>query len=151
MKFQRKDRKSSLFWGFLGALTILSACRFGLGTLTNPGPGFMPFLGGLIMVVLAIVLHLQSLRSDAEGEKELVQIGNYRILLSILCLILYSLFFRRIGFISATFLLLTLLLQIYERKSWLTSAFVSLVAITISYMIFVVWLKVQLPKGFIGF
>ena len=151
MKFRKKDEKSSYFWAFLGVLTSVTAYRFGLGRVTNPGPGFLPFLGGLIMVILAAILYLQSVRSEAGGEKELLQIGNRATLLSTLCLILYSLFFRRIGFVSASFLLLTFLLQIYERRSWLTSAFVSAATVFIAYMVFAVWLKVQLPKGFIGF
>lgn len=150
MKIQGKDKKSGLFWVFLGSLTCITAYRFGLGTMSNPGPGFLPFAWGLVMIMLSAALFIQAMRSEAGGEREVLQIGNGRILLSIVCFILYALAFRRVGFILTTFVLVISLLQIYEKKSWLTSLVISAITVFVSYMIFVVWLKVQLPKGLLG-
>lgn len=151
MRLRKKDRKSSFFLACLGIFTAVTAYRLGLGPLTNPGPGFLPFIGGLMMILLSVIGYLQALSPSAEGEKELIRIGNRKILLSAICFILYAFFFRRVGFIVANFLLLTFLFQLLERKSWFVSAFVSAATIFVSYLIFAVWLKVQLPKGFLGF
>lgn len=151
MKLRRKDRKSSIFLASFGTLIAVTAYRFGLGALSDPGPGFLPFLGGVIMILLSAIVYLGASRGDPESERELIQIGNRKILLMTACFVLYALSFRKFGFILANFLLLTILFQLLERKSWFASLFISAATIFVAYLIFVVWLQVQLPKGFIGF
>ena len=150
MNLRGKDKKSSFFYASLGAVVSISSYRFGLGTLTNPGPGFLPFAGGLLMILLSAIIYLKSSEPDAEGEK-LFRVGNQRVLLITLYLILYALFFRKLGFLLGSFILMSLLFQLLERKSWIGSVFVSAATILVSYVIFVVWLKVQFPTGFAGF
>jgi putative tricarboxylic transport membrane protein len=151
MKFRGRDKKSSLFWAGIGVIVVITAYRwYGLGTLTSPGPGLLPFLGGLVLVLLSVIIYLHALRPDAKEEREFVQIGNRKILLLIFCLILYAFFFKKVGFALANFLLLTLLFQLLERKSWIVSGLVAAAIIFVSYLVFVVWLEVQLPRGFIG-
>ena len=151
MNLRGKDKKSSFFYAGLGASIAISACSFGLGTLTNPGPGFLPFTGGLLMILLSGIIYLQARSPAAEGEKELLQIGNRKIFLITAYLILYAVFFRKVGFLLGSFILMTLLFQLLERRSWFGSLLVSATTIFVSYMVFVVWLKVQFPKGFFGF
>jgi hypothetical protein len=56
-----------------------------------------------------------------------------------------------VGFIPVTLLLFIFLLGIIEKKRWFFTVFVSIVVTVIAYSIFEVWLKSQLPKGFLGF
>ena len=149
MKLRRKDKKSSIFSACFGILAVITGYQFGLGTLTSPGPGFLPFAGGLVTILLSVIIYVQAL--GGEGEKDLFQIGNAKILLSLICFVLYAIFFKRLGFILANFILLTILFQLLQRKSWIGSVLTSAVTIFAAYLIFIVWLKVQLPKGFIGF
>ncbi len=151
MKLRGKDKKSSLFLACVGALTSIRAYHYGLGSLTTPGAGLLPFGAGLMMILLALIVYLQSFGRGAEGERELIKIGNRRIVLTALLLILYAFTFRKFGFTITTFPLLAILFQVQERKSWLVAVVASAVTVIVSYLVFAVWLKVQLPKGIVGF
>jgi len=151
MKIRGRDKKSSVFLICFGALIVVTAYQFGLGSLTQPGPGFIPFGGGLFMILSSVVVYLQARTQGAESERSFVRIGNRKIVLFTILLIPFILSFRTLGFILSNFLLLAFLFELMERKSWFASALVSVVSTGIGYLVFAVWLKVQLPKGFIGF
>jgi putative tricarboxylic transport membrane protein len=152
MQVKSRDKKSSIFWALLGTVAVLTALRTGIGTLTSPGPGLLPLIGGLLMILLSIVVFAQAFSREArESEQKRVRIGNWRIWLVTLCLFLYAFALRRLGFTIATFLLLGFLFQLLERKSWLKTALTAAATIFAVYMVFNVWLQVQLPRGFLGF
>ncbi len=152
MQVKNRDKKGSIFWAILGLLAVITAVRTGVGTLTSPGPGLLPLIGGLLMILLSLIVFLQAFRPESkESEGTSVKIGNWRIWLVTVCLVLYAFSFSRLGFTLATFLLLGFLFQLLERKSWLKTAFAAAGTIFCVYMVFYVWLQVQLPKGFLGF
>lgn len=151
MKFRGKDKKSSLFLGCFGILVALTSYGLGLGTPNQPGTGLLPFSGGLIMILLSVIVYFQAIRFGAEEEKELIQIGKRRTFLFIIILFLFALLFKKVGFFVTNFFFLIVLFQLLERRSWRASIFFSATTTLVTYLIFVVWLKVQLPKGFIGF
>ena len=59
---KREDIGSSLFWLLLGAGVTYAGWDLGLGKLRDPGPGFMLFWVGLIMVGLSLAILLAALR-----------------------------------------------------------------------------------------
>jgi len=62
------DRTSSLFWLLVSILVFAESIRIGLGTVKNPGMGFMTFGASGILGVLSLVLFFQ-----ASSRKEDVQ------------------------------------------------------------------------------
>ena len=62
-------------------------------------------------------------------------------------LFLYALSIGWIGFFSSTFLLFLAWLIAVEREKWLTIGLVSILGTLSLYVIFIVFLKVPLPKG----
>lgn len=151
MKVYNKDKKSSLFFLFFGVLTAITAYRFGLGSLTSPGPGFLPVAAGLVMILLSGITYLQGTRSEAGRDSEPIRLANLKIVILTLSLFVYALFLKRIGFILTNFLFLVFFLQLLRRGAWYSCVLVSTITMVASYVIFVVWLKVQLPTGFLGF
>ena len=63
-----RDKWSSLVWLGIGLLICVGSLELSLGTFHHPGPGFLSFFAGLIVGVLALVVHLQSRRAP-EGDK----------------------------------------------------------------------------------
>ena len=152
MKLRHKDKKSSLFWFILGVMAVITARRTGIGILTNPGPGFLPLVGGLLMILLSLIIFIQAFSREAkEAEKGWIKIGNWRIWLVTVCLFFYAFSLNRLGFVIGTFLLLVFIFQLIERKSWLWATFTAAATIFAVYMVFYVWLQIQLPRGFLGF
>ncbi len=54
------DRISSLVWLAVGLVTVYGSFPLGLGTLREPGPGFLAFLAGSFVSLIAIIIFLQS-------------------------------------------------------------------------------------------
>jgi hypothetical protein len=65
-------------------------------------------------------------------------------------MILVTLFFSRLGFLLSSFLLMLALLRILGVKRWTFNLSLSFITAIVCYFLFVQWLKIPLPKGWIG-
>jgi putative tricarboxylic transport membrane protein len=150
---KNNDQRSSLFWLAAGLAIALYSGKYGLGSLSIPGPGFLPFLSGLAIAGLALVVFLQQFSKRERGKiKDLWQTGNWPTMLMVLgALVLYALLLNYIGFLLDTFLLIAFLLRVIEPMSWKKVFAGAILAAGGAYVIFQLWLKAQLPTGFLGF
>ena len=144
-------------WDLLVALfsvVIIESYRLGLGTLHQPGPGFLFFWAGIALGIMALVVLIRAWISQKAGEPEISIFGTQntrKIILVLISLFLYAMLMETLGFILVTLLLFIFLLGIIEKKRWWFTVFVSVVVTVIAYLIFEIWLKSQLPKGLLGF
>ena len=141
----------ALFWVALGILVCYGASQLGLGSVTEPGSGFIFFWSGLILVILSLIALAESLRSSEEIAQETGGMNWAKIGLVLFSLVLYAFFFERLGFVAATFVLLMFLLRWIERITWARSLGVASAAALGSFAIFELWLNIRLPKGILGF
>lgn len=141
----------ALFWVALGILVCYGASQLGLGSVTEPGSGFIFFWSGLILVILSLIALAESLRSSEEIAQETGGVNWAKIGLVLLALVLYAFFFERLGFVATTFVLLMFLLRWIERITWARSLGVASAAALGSFAIFELWLNIRLPKGIFGF
>jgi putative tricarboxylic transport membrane protein len=150
---KNNDQRSSLFWVAVGLAIAFYSRKYGLGHLSSPGPGFLPFLTGLAITGLALVVFSQQFfKPGREKIRDLWQKKNWPTVLMVLgILVLYTLLFNFLGFILDTFLLIAFLLRVIEPMSWIKVLGGATGAAGGSYVIFELWLKAQLPKGFLGF
>ena len=142
---------SALFWVAVGILVCYGAIRLGLGSVTEPGAGFIFFWSGLILVLLSLTVLAESLRSSEDSVQEMGQMNWAKIALVLLSLLLYAFFLERLGFVLITFVLLSFLLGWIERINWTRSLGVASAAALACFAIFELWLKIRLPKGLFGF
>jgi hypothetical protein len=144
------DQSSSLFWIAVGIGIAIRSIKYGLGTFHEPGPGFITFFAGAILTFLSLALFFSSF-SDQEkrgGLRSLwagLEVG--KVLYVILLLVAYALLLKSIGFLISTFFLLSLLFRVKGNYRVRTILFMSLLVTVVSYVIFEIWLKAQLPKG----
>jgi len=150
---KNNDQRSSLFWLAIGLAIALYSVKYGLGKFSSPGPGFVPFLSGLALAGLALVVFLQQLsKGSREKLKDLWVKKNWpSIMMVMTALVLYTILFRFLGFLLATFLLTAFLLRVMEPLSWKKVLAGAIGAAIGSYAIFQLWLEAQLPAGFLGF
>lgn len=145
----RFDR-SSLLLLFFSVFICLDSYWLKLGTPSSPGPGFFSFGAGLILGVLSLIEFFKS--SVEKHEQKKIERGEkYKIVLVLAALAAYGLVLEWIGFLLSTFTLLIFLLRVIVPQRWtrvLVTAFLSSLC---SYLLFEVWLKAQLPRGFLGF
>jgi hypothetical protein len=150
---KNNDQWSSLFWLVIGLAIALYSMKYGLGKFSSPGPGFMPFLSGLTLAGLALVVFFQQLsKGRKEKLRDLWSQKNWTTIMLVMgALVLYTIFFRFFGFLLDTFLLIAFLLRVMEPLSWKKVLAGAIGAAIGSYAIFQLWLEAQLPKGFLGF
>ena len=140
-----------MFWVAVGILACYGATRLRLGSVTEPGAGFIFFWSGLILVLLSLVVLLDSIRSAEDAVQEMGEMNWAKIALVLLSLLLYAFFLERLGFVLTTFVLLSFLLGWIERINWARSLGVASAAVLACFAIFELWLKIRLPKGIFGF
>jgi hypothetical protein len=150
---KNNDQRSSLFWLVIGLAIALYSTKYGLGSFSSPGPGFMPFLSGLALAGLALVVFFQQLsKGGKEKLRDLWSQKNWPTIMMVMgALVLYTIFFRFFGFLLDTFLLTAFLLRVMEPLSWKKVLAGAIGAAIGSYAIFQLWLEAQLPAGFLGF
>jgi len=150
---KNNDQRTSFIWLVIGLAIALYSMKYGLGTLSSPGPGFMPFLSGLAIIGLALVVFFQQLaKGSREKLKDLWAQKNWLSILMVMgALVLYTVLFRFLGFLLDTFLLIAFLLRVMEPLSWKKVLVGAIGSALGSYIIFQLWLEAQLPKGFLGF
>jgi putative tricarboxylic transport membrane protein len=141
----------ALFWVAVGILVCYEATRLGLGSVTEPGSGFIFFWSGLTLLILSLVVLAGSLRTPADTIQQMAEMNWMKIALVLLSLLLYAFFLERLGFVLTTFILLSFLLGVIERTSWGRSLGVASAAALGSFVMFELWLKIRLPKGIFGF
>ena len=145
------DNASAFFWIVVGILACYGATGLGLGSIAEPGAGFIFFWSGLILVILSFMVLVQSVRSTEDTAQGTAEISWSKIALVLLSLLLYGFFLERLGFVFSTFLLMSFLLGWIEDTNWSRSLAVASTAALASYGIFELWLKIRLPKGIFGF
>jgi putative tricarboxylic transport membrane protein len=144
-----RDLISSLFW-FAVAIyfSIEGFIHLTVGTLSQPGPGFFPFLGGVVLGLLSLIQLLKSIKT--RDSISLPGLKSPKFLLAIGATLAYLLLLEQIGFVTITFLFLFLLFRL-EYKRWVISTALALAGAVSSYALFRLWLKTQLPAGPFGF
>jgi hypothetical protein len=146
---------SNLVWIGFAAIVCFGGLKLGFGSFHQPQAGFMPFLSGLVLGLLALVDLISGVINHWKGEKADKEIwANIhwgKLLLTLVTLFIYTVFFNTLGFIIATILLLLFLYQVMEPRPWWVVFVASLITTGLFYVGFKIGLDSQLPGGFLGF
>ena len=150
----RANQVSSIFWLILGLGVVYGSYRLGLGTLTHPGPGFLSFWCGVILAVLSVLVFIQGGIVRREGNqtklRQLWMEARWsKCIFLVLAVLAYALTFTYFGFLLSTILLLIFLFEAIEPQKWVVAIGGAILASLISFIVFALWLDVQLPRGFI--
>ena len=145
------DQISSIVFLIFAIITVYLSARIPMGNVNTPGPGFLPFWLGILLVLISTFLWIQSAKQDIPeprpralsvknpGAKEVVWTASF--------ITAYSLLMEHFGFVFCTLILLFLLFRMIGKQKWLVSIVWTILVTLASHLIFAVALKVQLPKG----
>lgn len=151
---EKADRASGLFWLIFSVFISYQSYKLGLGTLHQPGPGFLFFWTGIVTALLSLPVMVRSLRKRSPGEAResiFLRWNATKVVLVLISLFLYGLLMERLGFLIVTLLFFLFLLGVLEKKKWSFAVLVSLIVTAASYMVFEMALQSQLPKGLLEF
>jgi hypothetical protein len=147
------DQTSSLFWLLVSISVFAESIRIGVGTVQNPGMGFMTFGASGILGVLSLVLFFQaSLPKEDVPHKPLFAGRMWRrVLFVLLALTIYARVMPILGYLISTFLLMSLLFWVLERKRIGFVLLYALLTTLFTHLVFSKWLNCQFPHGLFGF
>ena len=144
------DQISSLVWLAVGIGISITSLKYGVGDFISPGAGFITFFAGTLLALLSLILFLISIRNrePRNGLKTLWEgLSVGKVIYVVVLLILYTLTLQYLGFLIATLILLVFLFRIKGTFSLPKTFLLSLLISAGAYLVFQVWLQVQLPKG----
>ena len=143
------DRVAGSALVLLAVITAWETRRLPLGTLHNPGPGFMPVLLALILGALGIVVVLRGGSSPRLAELRWPEARHSAAILIGCAVAAFAL--ERLGYRLTVIVLLAFLLGVMERKRPAVVAAVALGLSFGSFFLFSNLLRVPLPRGPWGF
>lgn len=138
-----------------GGLTALLSSKMPIGTFRMAGTGLFPLILGIILMVLSgtfvLRIFFQGREEQVKKEARPESTGSpIQLILFLGAMVLATLFFNRLGYPFTSFLLMLALLRILGIKRWGLNILVSVVTAAGTYFLFVKWLNIPMPKGWIG-
>ncbi len=144
------DRASSLFWLAFSIAVFIESLRLGIGTLQNPGMGFITLGASGILGILSLALFIKATVCKEISFSEHIFAGRLwkRVASVVIVLVLYAGVMPVAGYLIASFLLMMFLFWIVRGQRWWWVVVSSLSATVATYYVFSVWLNCQFPRGF---
>ena len=150
---RRADIVSGLLFGVLGGVAANHARGFGLGTLAEPGAGFFPFWGGVVVAVCStaiIVNSVMRLRAGWRGDALAppLAVPNWRkAVMCVIALLAYAAVLPWFGFAISTFFAMFALSRFDPRTSWRDSLWIAGIGAAGFWLLFVRLLGVNFPRA----
>jgi hypothetical protein len=146
------NKVSSLAWLMASIAIIAGSSAYSLGTLSRPGPAFLPLGCGIIMTVLSLVVFGQAVLRDKgkatkNEEGSLLTARWPRLVAALAILFAYAFLLEFFGYLMMTLVFMLFVLKVVEPVDWRTAILEAGLAAGGSYFLFEFWLKVPLPKG----
>lgn len=145
-----------------GAATAAAALQLTLGTLRAPGSGFFPLVLGVLLMGLAaghgIRLYLARPEAPAQPKPPVAPAaesrraaGTWRVILFMGVVALATALLETVGFALVSFFMMLGLLWILGSRKLGVAGPIALATAVLSELVFVRWLHIPLPAGWLGF
>lgn len=137
-----------------GGITVLLSLRMPIGTFRMGGTGLFPLILGILLMFLSVLFLLRlflktrsTLEISSAGE---ITGSSRQLVLFFGAMVLVTLLFNRLGYPLSSFLLMLVLLKTLGMKRWSFNILLSFGTAAVCYFLFVQWLNIPMPKGWIG-
>ncbi|MSP95816.1 MAG: tripartite tricarboxylate transporter TctB family protein [Betaproteobacteria bacterium] len=153
----KADIISGLLFGVLGGVAANHARSFGLGTLAEPGSGFFPFWGGVMVAACSAAIVVSAMARLRAGWRmaplpTLPAVPNWRkAVMCVAALLAYAALLPWIGFAISTFFTMLALSRFDPRTAWRGSIAIAGIGAAGFWLLFVRLLGVSFPQAPVGF
>lgn len=141
------DRVSSLVLVVFALLAVNEARKLRLGTLGNPGPGFVPLSLAVALALVSLLLLWRALREPVMPAPPTEPGERWKPVVSLVALAAYTFALEPLGFVLATAALLFFFFRVLDGQRWWIALASAIVVSALSYLIFARALHVRLPEG----
>jgi putative tricarboxylic transport membrane protein len=146
----RAEKVTCLLFVVFSVVIGFEARKYPLGTIDNPGPGFLPLLLGVAMAVMAVALAVRVWRNgEAEAHRPFWpdKGGLSKVSLTFATILLFTALLEITGYMVNILFLFLILLRPIGRQKWVWSMAISIGATVVAYLLFDRWLMIPLPRG----
>lgn len=152
---KRVDVIIVIFWIGFSLFIMFLSNRYGLGTFHAPGPGLMPFLTAVLLLLISFYLLIRSIfkrgkMKAAAAKKEEGEVSYRKVSAVLVSLFTYALLLERLGYVIATLLTMIFLFRSMGLKRWRSILFGGSLTVLVSYFLFT-YLGVRFPAGILRF
>ena len=150
LKTQRSaDIASGSFLALLGLVTLFASTKIKGGMEERLPPRTLPYVIGSLILISGVILAIRSWRS--RGETLEIKWPNrpatFRILVTLISLLLYIALMGPLGLPISTFLFVSFLIWYLGRYRILYALFIGFLSGLISYLLFIYLLELSFPVG----
>jgi putative tricarboxylic transport membrane protein len=143
----------------IGLVYWIMALNMPRGRLSYPGPGLFPTIIGIFLVATALGCLLQEILPRKRGagpsasplpDQDPTATGDRIVKNTFLLMALmigYTLALKPLGFLISICVFMVIAIRIFGYRRWVPALAMATVIAAISYVSFVLWLKVPLPLG----
>ena len=148
------DKWSGAIGILVGVAFCIASINLGLEEVHHPGPGFLPFIIGAVLICLSSIMLFSALwkKKVTRGERIPQEMRKYQKGgLILLDLVFYNIALSFLGFSVTTFLFVFFLMKMVEAQRWTVTTVMALCSAVGFDLVFRLWLKIDLPTGPWGF
>jgi hypothetical protein len=126
--------------------------RLGLGSFSDPGPGFVPLGSGLLIGIFALLISAGVGRMEKEVKRDLStgRIAWGRVGAILTSLAAYAGLLNILGFHLVNVLWLSFVCKRMGKMSWGAALGISFGSTFLSYFLFEYYLSIRFPRGIFG-
>lgn len=149
----QRNAISSMIFFLLAALILIASLGLGIGSLSNPQTGFMPFFTSLLLILFSLALFSRACTNRSITVRWADLWRNVRWQKSVRAasaVLVYVLVLPSAGYLIATTILMFALFKISSMKTR-TAVIASFLSVFLSFGLFAFLLKTPLPRGILGF
>ena len=151
----RNDVCGGILMLVFGSLTTYLSLNMPIGTFRAAGPGLFPLCLGLMLMLLAgsftLRIFLQNRQVQETKMASPKTVGRAKPVIGFIAVIgAAGGFLEYMGYAPTAFLIVLALLQILEKKRWRWNLLIALSSAAVSHLVFVWWLQVPFPQGWLG-
>jgi putative tricarboxylic transport membrane protein len=151
LKIDNTELWSGLVGLALSIFVVWSGYALKLGTINDPGSGYVLFYAGLLMIVFSLIILYGAVK---EGGPTFLSLWRdvlwTKPLLVIALLVAFTFVFELLGFLVSTTALLIALLRVIDPVVWPRAIPIALLVPLICWYVLQKLLLIQLPSGMFG-
>jgi hypothetical protein len=150
----KKDQISSIFLLLVAGIILTSSVKASLGSLGEPGSGFVPFLAAFVLAICSLLnLVFSSLKKTKEKEKPLFlfhEMNWKNLVMTLGALFAFPFLLKLLGFNLTVFGFMLFLAKAIEPRRWVIAVLFAISTTIVCYLLFVYWLKFVVERGIFG-
>jgi putative tricarboxylic transport membrane protein len=145
----RVNQVLAFLWVIMGVVVFIQSRDLQYMAEYGPGPGFLPFWAGVVLIILGFTLLAQVTLSRKEREvlSPPSKHAAWQMFLVMVGFFVFVFLAEKVGFLFGIGLLFFFLLVVVERKGWRFSLAIAIINTLVFWAIFELGLQLRLPTG----